>query len=1129
MHADTANKSIPSRSVLELAEGDVVMSALEALLKGVLESETPIETVFAPMRGPFRRLREIGPDHPAARLFASHSCRLELVNEPGRAIELAARQCAFGGNAALFLAAGDMLRAGNSLAQARMVLQGATGHGLVLVVEDDLENPRRAAPARLLEDMGVARIEPDDISELRMMVEAGVRLSRSGNGLAAVLASSTLLRSLDTVTARPNRIVETVDAAVALRGRRRSLRGMDHAELLTLARRMELNQVTALPSPGEVAPLGLIAIGPAYSAAEHLLRRFSLSGRVPLLKLGMPAPIDESIVERLLTRCEQVVVLEGRPGLTAPSILAAAESARQRGLDVAKVFWRELPERGSEPVRLEPGDALRTSRLARCISHLLDGVASGTTVSSALKLIDPKFEQLPVPPRGGGLGVEGAIRTVRNLLIATSQWLLEREEESESERIALLLDGPIEGGPFDRVVQAEIWGRERFLAEGPAVVRESARDQTNRLLVVCDVGGVVGTDLARLATAAVPDVEGLRVQVMTALLDDLDAFLEELRAAALFEGVTILVARDGSPPRFDREAIERSFREVDKLGFTPLQRIIRPADQACSLRPPLFADLLGSGIDRHAEELETSVRFDRLPRRLSRGLLLRVRSQTEQVEVVRTRAPMVGEGSSNWQRPSPPLLRHADASTWRCHLAGLRGGEPGLVTGILCSAGREMGFRVGCVVSPEQAGPGRGAWAQVLFSRPRDGATPALPIAIPYGEADLLLGLDPVETLRALGPDPELRVAAPDRTEAVVNLGLLADQVEHSSVRLRRTDEALEEAIQNQCREEAWRADLVSLARRSLLTERLLDMLLLGIAYQRGMIPLTLESLEAAIERAEQEEYGRLLVAFRYGRTLETIKDAVRDEPTQSHQIDRVIRRQVRDIRGKGFSHHRSAARLEALISSRLKEMPGLTESALGRPATVDFVVGLRHALAWGGMPMATRYADLILGLYQADSGARARRMTCYAIYPLAEAMLIRDPLFVATMTTGVEQRRRIRERLAVRHARGDVITRRYLTRFEAILGRRRARFDLRSSDWLARVVASMVRFVPKNWRGSAADRALSAGVVDLVRQATVEAHEDRERWERILLRLNIRAEMGHLRSMTVMDLEQLRNEDDGG
>ena len=230
-----------------------------------------------------------------------------------------------------------------------------------------------------------------------------------------------------------------------------------------------------------------------------------------------------------------------------------------------------------------------------------------------------------------------------------------------------------------------------------------------------------------------------------------------------------------------------------------------------------------------------------------------------------------------------------------------RGRDGGLVPRILCNAGREMGYRVGCVESAEQAGPGRGAWAQVLFTRPRRGAAPALPIAIPYGEADLLLGVDPVEALRALGPDATLRVAAPERTSAVVNSGLLADQAEHSGVRLRRTDELLEDAIEQRCKDDAWVADLVAPARRSFLTERLLDMVVLGIAYQRGLIPVSREALEHAIEQAQRDEFGRLLVAFRHGRMLERGLPGPREDQLKSRALEQVIRRLVRTLRADGW------------------------------------------------------------------------------------------------------------------------------------------------------------------------------------------------------------------------------------
>jgi hypothetical protein len=120
----------------------------------------------------------------------------------------------------------------------------------------------------------------------------------------------------------------------------------------------------------------------------------------------------------------------------------------------------------------------------------------------------------------------------------------------------------------------------------------------------------------------------------------------------------------------------------------------------------------------------------------------------------------------------PPRPVHAREGRWRCHIAGYRGDPPGIAVLALCEAGRAMGYRVQSIYHPTPIGPGRRAWGQVLFTGQDSGPDARVHSPqCPYGEADLILGFDAVETLRALGPDPYLRVAAPDKTYIVANLG----------------------------------------------------------------------------------------------------------------------------------------------------------------------------------------------------------------------------------------------------------------------------------------------------------------------------------------------------------------------
>jgi Pyruvate/2-oxoacid:ferredoxin oxidoreductase gamma subunit len=63
-------------------------------------------------------------------------------------------------------------------------------------------------------------------------------------------------------------------------------------------------------------------------------------------------------------------------------------------------------------------------------------------------------------------------------------------------------------------------------------------------------------------------------------------------------------------------------------------------------------------------------------------------------------------------------------------------------------------------------------------------------------------------------------------------------------------------------------ADISGTAQREFLTDRVADLVVLGAAFQRGFIPVSVESLEAAMRRLETRGFGRSLEAFDFGRRL---------------------------------------------------------------------------------------------------------------------------------------------------------------------------------------------------------------------------------------------------------------------
>jgi Pyruvate/2-oxoacid:ferredoxin oxidoreductase gamma subunit len=590
-----------------------------------------------------------------------------------------------------------------------------------------------------------------------------------------------------------------------------------------------------------------------------------------------------------------------------------------------------------------------------------------------------------------------------------------------------------------------------------------------------------------------------------------------------------VIVRDGPPSRFDVIALERARAEIDRLGYEPRQQVVQPLEQLAAIRrapehaqprPPLELD---------STSLRTQLSVGRLPkaRRAAAPLRLRIRPLLEAVEVVRDRPPASAWRDALTARLPLPKPMHAQQSQWRAHLAGFRGRAPGVAAQALCDAGRTMGYQVRCLHDPTPIGPGRRAWAEVLFTRPRRDQT-ALPITarIPYGEADLLLGLDDQEAVRAVHPRGALRVANLDRTCVVVNLGRLADELQAAEPA--PAAHALRAVTRDGAR---LLEDFAAAARAAFHTDRVTDVVLVGAAYQLGMIPLSLEALESALQRVEAQGFGRSLEALRFGRHL-AVDSRMLSRPKEApsapggDDIDRLVRRTLLLLRCGWWGGRLDAGQFSVLVKRTLAAMPGLSETDPGRMARRDLLEALHRCLCWGGLDYARRYADLVTALYRADRGDKGRAITRCAILPLAEAMLIRDPIYDGTLVVGPRHHRQIRRRLNVKLARGDRLERRYLARIELVAFQRRFRWDVRFSDWAPWVAAVSRHRIPHRWRGTALQRQIRDLVIDVVERAARGAAHDYARWAETLQRLHNQVLEDRLRGMALSELRMLIEEE---
>ena len=1110
------------------AEGFVLCTAFEAILKGIFECEWPISEVFAPRKPPLDMLFRILVEPRAFEVAERHGLALHTCVDATRAVELALRAAAQGKRAVAFVPNDQLHAAMNVLA--RDGVECAFGEGrVVLVLEDNPYLSSAACPLQSASQLDLPCLAPSTVSGLRIGIQDAFRVAQASERVVALIAHVGLLRSMDTLEVEPNRVLDRVDAALELRRNRRPTRGAEREEALAIARRLELNQFSAMPSPGEMEPWGMIAMGSCVMAIRHLLEELGLSGRVPLLALSMPHPLDSASLVRLLSRCANVVVLEPRPGVLAREVLQVAEQARRGGEKIAAIWWDRLPSDGAfEPV-LEMNDATRPSILARKIAHLLSRIRPSLMVQERLLDVVEQTERIQVPDRGEGLGVSGAMNSLRSIVREVAdQFALRNETGAQETRTGIIFENR-DAPESDRLVVIETWDRRRFAREGAAAVRQAAREATPRIFAVCDLGGEDVPEIEQLTRAAIAQDAAGALEIMRGDLNDRPTFRELLRSAVLRDGLTVVIGRDGPPPRRDVYLLDRAFAEVDRMGFVPLQRAIWSAEAACDVRPAAPAIMVEKGLERGTNPLKTEFKVEVLADRTGTQFQFHARPLLEQVEVLRTKPPRPEELQPGAPRPAPPRIVHANSGRWRAHLAGWRGEAPGLAALALCEAGRSMGYRVQAVSQSIPIGPGRRAFSQVVFTS-LDAIASTFATQIPYGEADVVIGLDAVETIRALGPDPFLRVAHRDRTYLVANTGLLDDQVDAEDF---KAAAELPMAASYMCRGDGVvLMDVANICRRTFLTERLTDLVLLGMAFQQGLLPVSEIALEAAVRRIEERGYGRCVQAMQYGRVLAAERTRVLNLPLGAGEtkdrgpegLARLVRRIDLEISESGFFARRSRGRFRLLMRELLQTMSPLSGTRAGRAARRDAVTGLHRCWLWGGMTYAETYARLLRGLARADSATDGWPLLVYAPLPLAQVMLIRDLVFVATMSTSLEQRRLTRRRLDVRAGRGDRMERRFLNRIEATVFGRFIRLDFRSSDWPAKVIRTLSWMVPLGVRGKISERAQRDAVTEMMVRAAAEP-ERRNSWGAFFARLHESAVDDTLLSLDEKSIRALASE----
>ena len=401
----------------------------------------------------------------------------------------------------------------------------------------------------------------------------------------------------------------------------------------------------------------------------------------------------------------------------------------------------------------------------------------------------------------------------------------------------------------------------------------------------------------------------------------------------------------------------------------------------------------------------------------------------------------------------PEPRKRPVGEVWRGLLTGVGGMGIGLATSILVRAGHKEGYEVIFLDKKGLAIRNGGVVSQVVFkigsraegdsARDPENRTSSasqasqsaseIPLTglIGYGKADLLLGVDILEAARVLDPSHRMRVASKDITAAVLN----TDKIATISGLMGREDydpDELAELIRRNTRDEEFLARNISRICEKYLGSKLYaNIMMMGYAFQNGLIPVSMHSIAWAIKDAIRVDFKKNLYAFNMGRKLVERPDLFQGPPVRTGWRETLDER-CRFAQRRFGKNTPKADALRDLVAQAVERMSDL-DDVLHR----DLVVRAYDAMRWGGVAYAQRYVDRVVATYQKDRGEYEFAATKAVLHNLADAMLIKDVVYEAELATSPEKYARDREKYDVNPANGDKIAyRHYMKRTFRLFGR---------------------------------------------------------------------------------------------
>ena len=607
---------------------------------------------------------------------------------------------------------------------------------------------------------------------------------------------------------------------------------------------------------------------------------------------------------------------------------------------------------------------------------------------------------------------------------------------------AMALGGGAGAGidPFIKNKQVVFMGDSTFFHGGMAAISDSIKNNQDIAYIILDNQTTAMTghqptpadeidllgnptfaqDIEKVAQGLVGNSD---IEIVRTNPEDRVNYKKYLEKTILKSGVKIVIADKECAITYHRRIRREQRQTIAKDGFLKYEKHINITPEVCEFCRECTTATGCPGLKIVDTDYGEKIAIDQ-SNCVSDGACARIKYACPAFEevIVTRKSPPQKQTPESGNRAllsdellPPPPLRTFDRS-WNMYAAGVGGMGIGTISKVLVVAGYLQGYNVTFCDRKGLAIRNGGVYTHIVYTQPDVHASPM----IPYGKADLLLGLDILEAVRGITAQSLFRIAAPDRTAAVVNTAK-TETITTLIGKDHFDPETLEASLQTYTNADTYfGTDLFTISEQLFGNKLYANMMLLGTAFQRQLIPLELEPLQLALKQMmPHADLDTNMKAFTVGRRLAlehagSLADASSEKPLSTYAEMLSAKQQILRKKRNG---KRLAREYVTIVKSTIETLD-LDSDSIHR----TLALYIYDLIQFEDINYARVYAEKIKQVHAHDSAGHDYRATKAAVRYLHKVMLIKDEVYVAHLLTSEEKLQRDKELYQVDPANGDRI-----------------------------------------------------------------------------------------------------------